>query len=84
MAAEPEDPLAPLHRQAADLQRQMGLRVDAHAAVHWGGLPSPNLFAAGEVMVGNVLGQGYTAGVGMTIGTVFGRIAGREAARAAA
>ena len=62
----------------------LGLRVDAHAAVHWGGLPSPNLFAAGEVMAGNVLGQGYTAGVGMTIGTVFGRIAGREAARAAA
>jgi tricarballylate dehydrogenase len=30
-----------------------------------------------------VLGQGYTAGVGMTIGTVFGRIAGRQAADAA-
>jgi tricarballylate dehydrogenase len=30
----------------------------------------PNLFAAGEVMAGNVLGKGYTAGVGMTIGTV--------------
>lgn len=29
VAAEPEDPLAPLRRQAADLQRQMGLRVDA-------------------------------------------------------
>ena len=44
---------------------------------------SPNLFAAGEIMAGNILGKGYPAGFGMTIGTVFGRIAGREAARAA-
>jgi tricarballylate dehydrogenase len=62
----------------------LGARVNAQARVHFGGQPSPNLFVAGEVMAGNVLGQGYTAGVGMTIGTVFGRIAGREAARAAA
>jgi tricarballylate dehydrogenase len=34
-------------------------------------------------MAGNVLGKGYTAGVGMSIGTAFGRIAGTEAARAA-
>lgn len=61
----------------------LGLQVDEHAAVHFGGQPSSNLFAAGEVMAGNVLGQGYTAGVGMTIGTVFGRIAGASAARAA-
>ena len=32
------------------------------------------------MMAGNVLGKGYTAGVGMTIGTVFGRIAGAQAA----
>ena len=43
--------------------------------------PSPNIFAAGEIMSGNILGKGYLAGFGMTIGTVFGRIAGREAAR---
>ncbi len=43
--------------------------------------PSPNIFAAGEVMAGNILGRGYLAGFGLTIGTVFGRIAGREAAR---
>ncbi|MCW5632728.1 MAG: FAD-dependent tricarballylate dehydrogenase TcuA [Rubrivivax sp.] len=61
----------------------LGLKVDARAAVHFGGAPSDNLFAAGEVMAGNVLGRGYTAGVGMTIGTVFGRIAGRSAAAAA-
>ncbi|HTO60807.1 MAG TPA: FAD-dependent tricarballylate dehydrogenase TcuA [Bradyrhizobium sp.] len=45
------------------------------------GTPSANMFAAGEIMAGNVLGKGYAAGMGMTIGSVFGRIAGREAAR---
>jgi len=44
------------------------------------GRPSANMFAAGEIMAGNVLGRGYAAGIGMTIGSVFGRIAGREAA----
>jgi tricarballylate dehydrogenase len=44
--------------------------------------PSANIYAAGEIMAGNILGKGYLAGIGMTIGTVFGRIAGREAARA--
>jgi tricarballylate dehydrogenase len=61
----------------------LGLRVDERAAVHFGGQPSANLFAAGEMMAGNVLGKGYTAGVGMTIGTVFGRLAGTSAAAAA-
>ncbi len=42
-----------------------------------------NVFAAGEIMAGNILGKGYLAGLGMAIGTVFGRIAGREAARVA-
>ncbi|MFY9512123.1 MAG: FAD-dependent tricarballylate dehydrogenase TcuA [Rubrivivax sp.] len=60
----------------------LGVKIDEHAAVQFGGRPSANLFAAGEVMAGNVLGKGYTAGVGMTIGTVFGRIAGRSAAAA--
>ncbi len=40
------------------------------------GKPSANMFAAGEMMAGNVLGRGYAAGMGMTIGSVFGRIAG--------
>jgi tricarballylate dehydrogenase len=35
------------------------------------------------MMSGNVLGKGYTAGVGMSIGTAFGRIAGTQAAKAA-
>ena len=61
----------------------LGVKVDADARVRFGGRASPNLFAAGEVMAGNVLGKGYLAGIGMTIGTAFGRIAGTEAARAA-
>ena len=60
----------------------LGMRVDETAAVRFGGEPSANLFVAGEMMAGNVLGQGYTAGVGMSIGTAFGRVAGVEAARA--
>ncbi|WP_354679241.1 FAD-dependent tricarballylate dehydrogenase TcuA, partial [Cupriavidus plantarum] len=62
----------------------LGLKVNDKAAVHFNGQPSENLFVAGEMMAGNVLGKGYTAGVGMSIGTAFGRIAGTEAARAAA
>ncbi|MDB5758140.1 MAG: h16 [Burkholderia sp.] len=62
----------------------LGLKIDEHAAVHFGGKPSDNLFVAGEMMAGNVLGKGYTAGVGMSIGTAFGRIAGTRAAAAAA
>jgi tricarballylate dehydrogenase len=61
----------------------LGLKTDDTAAVHFGGKASPNLFVAGEMMAGNVLGKGYTAGVGMSIGTAFGRIAGTRAARAA-
>ena len=59
----------------------LGMRTDHTAAVHFGGAPSANLFAAGEMMAGNVLGKGYTAGVGMSIGTAFGRIAGVNAAQ---
>jgi tricarballylate dehydrogenase len=43
--------------------------------------PIPNLFAAGEIMAGNILGQGYLAGFGMAIGTTFGRMAGSQAAQ---
>ena len=61
----------------------LGLKVNDKAQVHFDGRPSGNLFVAGEMMAGNVLGKGYTAGVGMSIGTAFGRIAGAEAAKAA-
>jgi tricarballylate dehydrogenase len=60
----------------------LGLKVDDRARVLMSnGAPAENILAAGEIMAGNILGQGYVAGVGMTIGTVFGRIAGTEAAR---
>ena len=59
----------------------LGVRVDAEARlVMADGGKAGNMFAAGEIMAGNVLGQGYAAGIGMTIGAVFGRIAGRGAA----
>ena len=60
----------------------LGVRVNEKAQVLLeNGDPVVNLYAAGEIMAGNILGKGYLAGLGMTIGTVFGRIAGREAAR---
>jgi tricarballylate dehydrogenase len=61
----------------------LGLKTDETTAVQFKGQASPNLFVSGEMMAGNVLGKGYTAGVGMTIGTAFGRISGEQAARAA-
>ena len=57
----------------------LGLKVDENAQVQGANSPIENLWAAGETMAGSILGQGYLAGFGMTIGTVFGRIAGREA-----
>src|SRR5438874_7214067 len=60
----------------------LGTRVNRQSRmVMKDGKPSANMFAAGEIMAGNVLGKGYAAGIGMTIGSVFGRVAGREAAR---
>ena len=60
----------------------LGTRVNQQARMLMNdGKPAANMFAAGEIMAGNVLGQGYAAGIGMTIGSVFGRVAGREAAR---
>ncbi|MGI9503795.1 MAG: FAD-dependent tricarballylate dehydrogenase TcuA, partial [Geminicoccaceae bacterium] len=61
----------------------LGLKVDQNAQCSTVDGPIKNLWAAGETMAGSILGQGYLAGFGMTIGTVFGRIAGREAAACA-
>jgi tricarballylate dehydrogenase len=59
----------------------LGVKVNEQARmVMSGGQVSGNMFAAGEIMAGNVLGKGYLAGIGMTIGAVFGRIAGEGAA----
>jgi tricarballylate dehydrogenase len=60
----------------------LGTRVNKQARMQMkDGKPSANMFAAGEIMAGNVLGRGYAAGIGMTIGSVFGRVAGQEAAK---
>jgi tricarballylate dehydrogenase len=60
----------------------LGVAINERAQVLLNdGRPSQNMFAAGEIMAGNILGRGYLAGLGMAIGTVFGRIAGGEAAR---
>ena len=62
----------------------LGVRVTERAEVLMeDGRPVANLWASGEIMAGNILGRGYLAGFGMTIGTVFGRIAGAQAARRA-
>ena len=58
----------------------LGVKVDERARVVMKGGLADNIFAAGEIMAGNILGRGYVAGVGMTIGTVFGEIAGTHAA----
>jgi tricarballylate dehydrogenase len=58
----------------------LGVKVDERARVLWAnGEPARNIYAAGEIMAGNILRRGYIAGIGMTIGTVFGRIAGEQA-----
>jgi tricarballylate dehydrogenase len=60
----------------------MGVRVGLDARVRReDGSRFDNLFAAGEIMSGNVLSTGYLAGFGMTIGSVWGRRAGTEAAK---
>jgi tricarballylate dehydrogenase len=60
----------------------MGVRIDKSARICLkDGTRFQNIFAAGEIMSGNILSTGYLAGFGMTIGTVWGRVAGREAGR---
>ncbi len=59
----------------------LGVRVNQESRMLLkDGKLSGNMFAAGEIMAGNVLGKGYLAGIGMTIGAVFGRLAGQGAA----
>jgi tricarballylate dehydrogenase len=57
-----------------------GVTVDECARVQLVSGPMRNLYAAGEIISGNILRQGYLAGFGMTIGTVSGRLAGAQAA----
>jgi tricarballylate dehydrogenase len=60
----------------------MGVAVDGSSRVlDHSGHPFSNIYAAGEIMAGNILRKGYLAGFGLTIGSVFGRLAGEEAAK---
>jgi tricarballylate dehydrogenase len=59
----------------------MGVAVDdACRVIDRSGRAFENVYAAGEIMSGNILTKGYLAGFGMTIGAVFGELAGRMAA----
>ncbi len=60
----------------------LGIKVNkkTQALFKDGSIPCANMFVAGEMMAGNILGKGYLAGIGMTIGSVFGIIAGESAA----
>ncbi len=62
----------------------LGVKVDALARVMMvDGTVVTNLTAAGTIMAANVLGNGYLAGAGLTIGVAFGRLAGKSAAQRA-
>jgi tricarballylate dehydrogenase len=58
----------------------VAVRGDARVRLEDGNV-FDNVFAAGEIMSGNILSTGYLAGFGMTIGSVWGRQAGAEAAK---
>src|SRR4029434_9388359 len=48
----------------------LGINVDERARVIMQDeRPAKNIFAAGEVMAGNILGKGYLAGFGLNIGS---------------
>lgn len=54
----------------------MGLKVNNEAQVLSDDGIFENIYAAGEIMSGNILTKGYLGGLGLAIGTVFGTIAG--------
>jgi tricarballylate dehydrogenase len=58
-----------------------GVKIDRNASVLFQeGRPAENVFAAGEIMAGNILPKGYIGGFGLVIGNIFGRVAGQGAA----
>jgi tricarballylate dehydrogenase len=58
----------------------MGLTVDERSRVlNKSSIPFKNVYAAGEIMSGNILTRGYVGGIGLAIGAVFGELAGRDA-----
>jgi tricarballylate dehydrogenase len=58
----------------------LGVKVTRQARVVTADGEFANVFAAGEIMSGNILSSGYLAGFGITVGSVWGRIAGSNAA----
>ncbi len=58
----------------------LGVRINNKANIQFHNRQVCNMFAAGEMVAGNVLRRGYLAGFGLTMGAVLGRIAGEEAA----
>ncbi len=58
-----------------------GVKVDKRSQVVMkNGSLAKNVFAAGEIMTGNILPKGYVGGIGLVIGNIFGRAAGKAAA----
>lgn len=58
----------------------MGVTVDERARVVGNqDKPFKNVYAAGEIMTGNILTKGYVGGIGLAIGAIFGELAGRDA-----
>ena len=58
-----------------------GVKVNSQAKVLMKeGQQAENIFAAGEIMAGNILPKGYIGGIGLVIGNIFGRTAGEQAA----
>ena len=59
----------------------MGVAVDDRArVVDKQDRPFKNVYAAGEIMTGNILTKGYLGGIGLAIGAIFGELGGRGAA----
>lgn len=59
----------------------MGVEIDNTGRVlDQSGKAFANVYAAGEIMSGNILTKGYLGGFGLTIGSVFGELGGRMAA----
>ena len=57
----------------------LGVKVTRQARVVTADGEFTNVFAAGEIMSGNILSSGYLGGFGLTVGCVWGRIAGSAA-----
>jgi len=58
----------------------MGVKIDKNGRViKKNNKKFENIFAAGEIMAGNILTKGYLGGLGLTIGAIFGIKAGEHA-----